>query len=111
MALEALEAATTLPFEEGCKKEREIALKSLTSVQASALIHAFIAERAVAKVPDVRKTRSRIPWQAGIIGAGTMGGGIAMALANAGISVRSKTPRRKRSTAALPPFVRTIRTP
>ena len=91
MALEALEAATTLPFEEGCKKEREIALKSLTTVQASALIHAFIAERAVAKVPDVPKETQPYPLRsAGIIGAGTMGGGIAMALANAGISVLIK---------------------
>jgi 3-hydroxyacyl-CoA dehydrogenase len=91
MALEALEAAISLPFEEGLKKEREIALKSLTTVQASALIHAFIAERAVAKVPDVPKETQPYPLRsAGIIGAGTMGGGIAMALANAGISVLIK---------------------
>ena len=91
MALEALEAAISLPFEEGLKKEREIALKSLTTEQASALIHAFIAERAVAKVPDVPKETQPYPLRsAGIIGAGTMGGGIAMALANAGISVLIK---------------------
>ena len=91
MALEALEAAMTLPFEEAIKKEREIALRSLTTEQASALIHAFIAERAVAKVPDVPKETQPYPLRsAGIIGAGTMGGGIAMALANAGISVLIK---------------------
>jgi 3-hydroxyacyl-CoA dehydrogenase len=91
MALEALEAATTLSFEEGRKKEREIALRSLTTEQAAALIHAFIAERAVAKVPDVGKDVVPYPLRkAGIIGAGTMGGGIAMALANAGISVLIK---------------------
>src|SRR5580658_7287567 len=91
MALEALEAATTLPFAEGLAKERELSAKSLTTEQASALIHAFIAERAVAKVPDVPKeTQPYSLRRAGIIGAGTMGGGIAMALANAGISVLIK---------------------
>lgn len=89
MALEALEASATLPFDEGAKKEREISSRSLTSEQAGALIHAFIAERAVAKVPDVPKDTQPYPLRrAGIIGAGTMGGGIAMALANAGIEVR-----------------------
>jgi 3-hydroxyacyl-CoA dehydrogenase len=91
MALEALEAATTLPFEEGCRNEQEISARSLRSEQAAALIHAFIAERAVAKIPDVPKDTPTYPLhKAGIIGAGTMGGGIAMALANAGIAVRIK---------------------
>src|SRR5580658_8349173 len=91
MALEALEAATTLPFAEGLKKERELSAKSLTSEQAGALIHAFIAERAVAKIPDLPKDTVPYPLhKAAIIGAGTMGGGIAMALANAGIAVRIK---------------------
>ena len=91
MALEALESAATLSFEEGLKKEREISALSLTSDQASALIHAFIAERAVAKVPDIPKDFAPYPLRkAAIIGAGTMGGGIAMALANAGIDVRIK---------------------
>jgi 3-hydroxyacyl-CoA dehydrogenase len=91
MALEALEAATTLAFEEGCRKEREISTRSLRSEQAAALIHAFIAERAVAKLPDIPRDTPTYPLRkAGIIGAGTMGGGIAMALANAGIAVRIK---------------------
>ncbi|HTA41099.1 MAG TPA: 3-hydroxyacyl-CoA dehydrogenase NAD-binding domain-containing protein [Bryobacteraceae bacterium] len=91
MALEALEGAITLPFEEGCRKEKEISNKSLKSEQASALIHAFIAERAVAKVPDVPKETEPYPLRkAGILGAGTMGGGIAMALANAGIPLLIK---------------------
>src|SRR5580658_6295289 len=81
MALEALEAATTLPFAEGLKREREISARSLTSEQASALIHAFIAERAVAKIPDLPRDTTPYPLRtAAIIGAGTMGGGIAMAL-------------------------------
>jgi len=91
MALEALEAAATLPFAEGLKREREISARSLTTEQASALIHAFIAERAVAKIPDVPADTVPYPiLKAAIIGAGTMGGGIAMALANAGIDVRIK---------------------
>jgi 3-hydroxyacyl-CoA dehydrogenase len=91
MALEALEAAATLPFAEGLKKERELSAKSLTTEQAGALIHVFLAERAVAKIPDV--PADSVPYRllkAAIIGAGTMGGGIAMALANAGIEVRIK---------------------
>jgi 3-hydroxyacyl-CoA dehydrogenase len=91
MALDALEAAATLPFAEGLAKERELSAKSLTTEQASALIHAFIAERAVAKIPDLPKDTEPYPLhKAAIIGAGTMGGGIAMALANAGIDVRIK---------------------
>jgi 3-hydroxyacyl-CoA dehydrogenase len=91
MALEALEAATALPFADGLRKERELSAKSLTSEQASAMIHAFIAERAVSKIPDVPKDTAPYPLRsAAIIGAGTMGGGIAMALANAGISVLIK---------------------
>ena len=90
-ALEALEAATTLPFEEGCKKEREIVRKVLAGDQAKAMIHVFFAERAVARVPGIPKDTAVYPIaKVGIIGAGTMGGGIAMACANAGISVRVK---------------------
>src|SRR5262249_39865671 len=87
-AIEALEAAVSLPFDEGCQKEREIAEKCLASEQAKALIHAFFAERAVAKIPGIsRETRTHPIRQAAILGSGIMGGGIAMALANAGISV------------------------
>jgi len=90
-ALEALEAATTLPFEEGCKKEREIVRKVLAGDQAKAMIHVFFAERAVARVPGIPKDTAVYPIaKVGIIGAGTMGGGISMACANAGISVRLK---------------------
>jgi len=90
-ALEALEAATTLPFEQGCKKEREIVGRVLASDQAKAMIHIFFAERAVARVPGIPKDTATYPIaNVGIIGAGTMGGGIAMACANAGISVLLK---------------------
>ena len=87
-AIEAIEAAATLPFDEGCRKEREIVRQCLGSDQCRALIHAFFAERAVSKIPDVPKETPTLPIRhAAIIGAGTMGGGIAMAMANAGISV------------------------
>ncbi len=88
-AIDAVEAATTLPFDQGCRKEREIITECLASDQCRALIHAFFAERAVAKIPDIPKDTPVVPIAtAAIIGAGTMGGGIAMALANVGISVR-----------------------
>jgi 3-hydroxyacyl-CoA dehydrogenase len=88
-ALDAVEAAVTLPFEQGIRHEGEIFERCLHSDQCKALIHAFFAERAVAKIPDIPKDTPVYPIrQAAVIGAGTMGGGIAMALANAGIPVR-----------------------
>ncbi len=90
-AVDAIEAAVNLPFDEGCKKEREIFEECIASDQARALIHAFFAERAVSKIPDIPKeTAVYNIRQAAIIGAGTMGGGIAMACANAGIAVLLK---------------------
>ncbi|MFM2124931.1 MAG: hypothetical protein RL328_1382, partial [Acidobacteriota bacterium] len=90
-ALEALEAATKLPFAEGCKREREISRQSLGSPQAQAMIHIFFAERAVAKVPGLDKDTPAYPIRkVGILGAGTMGGGIAMAWANTGVPVLMK---------------------
>ncbi|MCU1339062.1 MAG: fatty oxidation complex alpha subunit [Bryobacterales bacterium] len=90
-ALDAVEAAATMPFEEGLRREREIFERCLHSDQCKALIHAFFAERAVAKIPDIPKDTPVYPIrQAAVVGAGTMGGGIAMALANAGIPVRLK---------------------
>jgi len=90
-AVDAIEAAVNLPFDEGCQKEREIFEECIASDQARALIHAFFAERAVSKIPDIPKeTAVYNIRQAAIIGAGTMGGGIAMACANAGISVLLK---------------------
>ncbi len=90
-AIEAIEAATKLPFDQGCKREREISLETLASPQAQAMIHVFFAERGVAKVPGLDKDTPSYPIRkVGIIGAGTMGGGIAMAWANAGIPVLMK---------------------
>ena len=90
-ALDAVEGAMTLPFTEGIRKEAEIFEQCMHSDQCKALIHAFFAERAVGKIPDLSKDTPVYPIrQAAVIGAGTMGGGIAMALANAGIPVRIK---------------------
>ena len=87
-ALEAIEIATRLPFDEGRRREREIAIGTVRSDQCRAMVHAFMAERAVAKVPGVtdRGTPPEVR-EVAIIGAGTMGGGIAMACANAGLRV------------------------
>ena len=90
-AIDAVEAATTLPFEEGCRVEQKLFTECLLSPQAKALIHVFFGEREVAKVPDIPKDTPPIPVKtAGVVGAGTMGGGIAMVLANAGIPVLVK---------------------
>jgi 3-hydroxyacyl-CoA dehydrogenase len=90
-AIEALEAATKLPFDEGCKREQKLFIDCLFSDQSKSLIHVFFAEREVSKIPDVPKDTAVIPVKsAAVVGAGTMGGGIAMVLANAGIPVLLK---------------------
>jgi len=87
--VDALEAAATLPFAEGCARERKIFFDLAQSEQCKALIHAFFAERGASKVPGITKdTAAATVARVGIVGAGTMGGGIAMACANAGIEVR-----------------------
>jgi len=90
-AIDAVEAATREPFESGCATEQKIFTECLHSEQSKALIHVFFAEREVAKIPDVPKDTATIPIRSAVvIGAGTMGGGIAMVLANAGIPVTLK---------------------
>jgi 3-hydroxyacyl-CoA dehydrogenase len=90
-AIDAVEAATTLPFPEGCQKEQELFAKCLFSDQSKALIHVFFGEREVAKIPDIPKETQTIPVDTvAVVGAGTMGGGIAMVFANAGIPVLLK---------------------
>ena len=90
-AVEAIEAALTLDFGAGSARERELFADCVVSTQSRALVHMFFADREVAKVPDVPKdTPARAVSRAAVIGAGTMGGGIAMAYANAGIPVLLK---------------------
>jgi 3-hydroxyacyl-CoA dehydrogenase len=87
-AIEAIRAAATLPFAEGCRRERELSLACVRSEQARAMVHGFLAERETSKVPgmpaDARPADVREVF---VVGAGTMGTGIAMACANAGLSV------------------------
>jgi 3-hydroxyacyl-CoA dehydrogenase len=90
-AINAVEAATKMPFEEGCKTEQKLFMECLFSEQSKSLIHVFFSERRVAKIPDIPKQTNILPiHSAAIVGAGTMGGGIAMVLANAGIPVLLK---------------------
>ncbi len=89
--VEAIKAAANFPFEEGCRKEGQLFDQCLASDQATAMIHAFLGEREVAKIPGIAKDAA-IPTfsRVAIVGAGTMGSGIAMAFANAGIPVHLK---------------------
>jgi 3-hydroxyacyl-CoA dehydrogenase len=90
-AIEAIEVATKLPFAEGCAFEERLFIDCLFSDQSKSLIHVFFAEREVSKVPGIGKDTPLLPIKsAAVVGAGTMGGGIAMVLANAGLPVTLK---------------------
>jgi len=90
-AIDAVEAATKLPFDQGIAREAELFQECLFSDQSKALIHAFFGERAVAKIPGISKDLPLIPIKrAAVVGGGTMGGGITMNYANAGIPVLFK---------------------
>ncbi|PPQ14746.1 3-hydroxyacyl-CoA dehydrogenase [Bradyrhizobium sp. AC87j1] len=87
-AADAVGYAIDLPFDEGLKKEREGFLKLVASDQSKAQRYAFFAEREAAKIAGVPDgTKSRPVNRVAILGAGTMGGGIAMSFANAGVPV------------------------
>ncbi|CCD84215.1 Peroxisomal bifunctional enzyme (Enoyl-CoA hydratase/3-hydroxyacyl-CoA dehydrogenase) [Bradyrhizobium sp. ORS 285] len=87
-AADAVGYAIDLPFDEGLKREREGFLKLVASDQSKAQRYAFFAEREAAKIASVPEgTKGRKVERVAIIGAGTMGGGIAMSFANAGIPV------------------------
>jgi 3-hydroxyacyl-CoA dehydrogenase len=89
--VDAIEAGLTHGFDQGSVRERELFADCVTSTESKALRHLFFAEREVAKVPDVPKdTPTREITRAAVVGAGTMGGGIAMNYANAGIPVLLK---------------------
>ena len=90
-AIDAIEAATKMPFAAGCEEEQRLFIDCLFSDQSKALIHVFFSEREVSKIPDIPKETPLLTVKsAAVIGAGTMGGGIAMVLANAGIPVTLK---------------------
>jgi 3-hydroxyacyl-CoA dehydrogenase len=87
-AIQAVSAAATMPFEKGLLYEEELANRSKATVEAKALIHVFFAERETRKVPGLpADTKGRTIVSGGVIGAGTMGGGIAVCFANAGLPV------------------------
>jgi 3-hydroxyacyl-CoA dehydrogenase len=86
--LECVEAAVKKPFDEGIQVERTLFMELMNSTESRAMRHAFFAERACAKIPDVPDdTPTRPIRSAAVIGAGTMGGGITMNFLNAGIPV------------------------
>jgi 3-hydroxyacyl-CoA dehydrogenase len=87
-AIDAIEAALTRSFDDGSLRERELFADCVLSGESKALRHLFFAEREAAKVPDVPKETPVLDIKrAAVVGAGTMGGGIAMSYANAGIPV------------------------
>ncbi len=86
--IRAIEAAVEQPFDDAVKYERSLFLELVAGSQSAAQRHVFFAERQVWKIPDIADDTPTIPVaKVGIIGAGTMGGGIAMNFANAGIPV------------------------
>ncbi len=86
--VEAIAAAVKLPWDQGLAAEREIFLALMQSPQSRALRHIFAAERAASKLPDLpADTALRSIASVGVIGAGTMGGGITMNFINAGLPV------------------------
>ena len=87
--VDAVEAATKKKFAEGMLVEREIFINLMWTPESRALRHLFMAERAASKIPDVASdTPKRDIKLVGVIGAGTMGGGISMNFLNAGIPVK-----------------------
>ena len=86
--IQCIEAAVNLPFDEGIKVEQKLFRELMTGTQSAAQRHVFFAERQVWKIPDVPADTPTIPVnKVGIIGAGTMGGGIAMNFLNVGMPV------------------------
>ena len=88
-AMEAVGAAARFSFEEGCRMEADLFAQCLKSAESRGLIHAFFGEREVAKIPGIAQDAAKLTIaKAGVVGAGTMGSGIAMVYANAGIPVQ-----------------------
>lgn len=83
----ALEAAVSMPFEDGLKRERELFMELMQTDQRSAMIHVFFAERKVGKIAEIEGVAPRDISQVGVIGGGTMGSGIATSALLAGLEV------------------------
>lgn len=85
--VEAVEAGLDLPFEEALRNERQLFLQCVDSPQRAGLVHAFFAEREVAKAPETKSAQPRPIASVGVVGGGTMGAGIAVAVLDAGLPV------------------------
>ena len=86
--IQCIEAAVNKSFAEGIKVERKLFMELVTGTQSAAQRYAFFAQRQVAKIPDIEPDTEIKPFTSiGVIGAGTMGGGISMNFANVGIPV------------------------
>jgi 3-hydroxyacyl-CoA dehydrogenase len=85
--VEAVEAAIEQPFDDGLRLERKLFLQCIDSPQRAGLIHAFFAEREVLKAPETRDAKPRALASLGVVGGGTMGAGIAVAVLDAGLPV------------------------
>jgi 3-hydroxyacyl-CoA dehydrogenase len=85
--VDAVQGALELPFDEGQVLERKLFLECLDSPQRAGLVHAFFAERETARAPETRVAKPRPIESIGIIGGGTMGAGIAVAVLDAGLPV------------------------
>ncbi|PZR50232.1 3-hydroxyacyl-CoA dehydrogenase NAD-binding domain-containing protein [Paraburkholderia fungorum] len=85
--VDAVQAAVEQPFEDGLRLERKLFLECLDSPQRAGLIHAFFPEREVLKAPETRDAKPRALNRIGVVGGGTMGAGIAVAVLDAGLPV------------------------
>ena len=88
LVFESIRAASVLPFDQGLELEARLSADSLLATESRALRHVFFAERACGRIPGIEASRTASEVRrAAVIGAGTMGAGIAMSLADAGIPV------------------------
>ena len=85
--VDAVQGALELPFDEGQALERKLFLECLDSPQRAGLVHAFFAERETARAPETRSAKPRTIESIGVVGGGTMGAGIAVAVLDAGLPV------------------------
>jgi 3-hydroxyacyl-CoA dehydrogenase len=85
--VDCVQAALDQPFAEGLATERELFVQCLNSPQRAGLVHAFFAEREVTKSPETQSSQPRPFQKVGVIGGGTMGAGIAVALLDGGLQV------------------------
>lgn len=108
--IRAIEAAATLPFDDALARERELFNGLVSGRQSAALRYLFFAERQAAKIDGLTTNGSTLPIRkVGVVGAGTMGGGIAMNFANVGIPVILVTRGRSRWIAVSPRSAATMR--